>query len=113
MQQLAHMPAYGVNAQQLSVMTQNVWSISDVSLGAQTIEENVIIGSSCSKRYNVTHTPLFPKIALTRVVVNNLHLFLRVADTLIDILLGLLRRLDKIDKCSKLSKSIDQLIYIK
>ena len=34
-----------------------------------------------------------------------------MADTLIDLLE--LRRLDKIDKCSRLSKSIDQLQYIK
>lgn len=39
-------------------------------------------------------------------------MFLRVADTLIDLLLLELRRLDKIDKCSKV-KSVDQLQYIK
>ena len=93
--------------------SEQVWSISDVSLGAWTIEENVTIGSSRSKRYNVSHPPLFPTIPLTRVVVDNLHMFLRVAVTLIDLLLLELRRLDKIDKCSKLSKSVDQLQYIK
>ena len=87
---------------------KQVWSISDVSLGARTIEENIIIGSSRSKRYNVSHPPLFPTIALTHVVVDNLHMFLRVTDTQID-LFQELRRLDKIDECSKLSKSIDQL----
>ena len=38
--------------------------------------------------------------------------FLRVADTLIDLLILELRRLDKIEKTTKL-KSIDQLHYIK
>ena len=53
--------------------SEQVWSISDVSLGARTIEENVTIGSSRSKRYNVSHPLLFPTIPLTRVVVDNLH----------------------------------------
>ena len=37
--------------------SEQVWSIINVSLGARTIEENVAIGSSCSKRYNVSHSP--------------------------------------------------------
>ena len=74
------------------------WSISDTSFGARTIEENMTIATSRSKKYNVSHPPLFPFIPLTRVVVDNLHMFLRVADTLIDLLILELRRLDKIDK---------------
>ena len=89
-----------------------VWSISDINYGARTLEENISIESSRSKKYNVSHPPIFQTIPLTRVIVDNLHMFLRVADTLIDLLLLELRRLDKIEKCTKL-KSIDQLQYIK
>ena len=88
------------------------WSISDTSFGAQTIEENMTIATSRSKKYNVSHPPPFPFIPLTRVVVDNLHMFLRVADTLIDLLILELRRLDKIDKATKV-KSMDQLKYVK
>lgn len=87
------------------------WSISDPAHGARTIEENTTIARSRSKRYNVSREPIFKTIPLTRVVVDNLHMFLRVADTLIDLLLEL-RRLDKIDKATKV-KSLDQLQYIK
>ena len=46
------------------------------------------------------------------VVVDNLHMFLRVADTLVDLLILELRRLDKIDKATKV-KGVDQLRYLK
>ena len=87
-----------------------IWPISDINHGARTVEENISIGSSVKK---VSYPPLFQTIPLTRVVVDSLHImFLRVADTLIDLLLLELRRLDKIDKCSKV-KSVHQLQYIK
>ena len=88
------------------------WLISDTNFGARTIEENTALASSRSKKYNVSHPPLFMTIPLTRVIVDNLHMFLRVADTLIDLLILELRRLDKIEKATKV-KSIDQLHYIK
>ena len=92
--------------------TSQKWSISDTSFGARTIEENMTIATSRSKKYNISHPPLFPCIPLTRVVVDNLHMFLCVADTLIDLLILELRRLDKIDKAKKV-KSMDQLKYVK
>ena len=42
-------------------------------------------------------------IPLTRVIVDNLYTFLRVADMLIDLLL-LELRLDKVEKCIKLEE---------
>lgn len=90
--------------------SSQVWSISDCTHGARTIEENQSLARSRSKKYNVSNEPNIP---LTRVIVDNLHMFLRVADTLIDLLLLELRRLDKIDKATKV-KSLDQLQqYIK
>ena len=89
-----------------------VWSITDESFGARTIEENTRLALSRVKKYNVSQPLLFTTIPLTRVIVDNLHMFLRVADTLIDLLILELRRRDKIEKATKL-KSIDQLHYIK
>lgn len=48
------------------------WSMNDAKLGGRTIEENIAIGSSNKKQYNVS-SPIFPMIPLTRVVVDNLH----------------------------------------
>ena len=71
----------------------------DPKLGARTIEENIRLAQSRSKqRFNVSHLPLFTNIPLTRVVVDNLHMFLRVTDTLIDRLIAELRKLDQVDK---------------
>ena len=56
--------------------------------------------------------PLFPTIPLTRLVVDNLHMFLHVAGTLIDLLVLEIRRLDCIEKATKL-KSIDWLYNIR
>ena len=63
------------------------WSIADVEYGARTIEENTTISRSRVKKFNVSNSPIFPMIPLTHVVVDNLHMFLRVADTLIELLI--------------------------
>ena len=88
------------------------WSISDCEFGARTIEESTMIAQSRKKKYNVSFAPIFTIITLTCVVVDNLHMFLRVADTLIDLFLLDLRRLDKIDRVTKIA-SLDRLQYIK
>ena len=68
------------------------WSISDVEKGARTIESTIKIAQSKKKQYNVSNEPIFKKIPITHVVVDNLHMFLRVADTLIDLLNSLTSR---------------------
>lgn len=57
------------------------WSVTDTALGARSIQENVELSSlpKSKKKYNVTRLPLFPTIPLQNVVIDNLHLFLRVA----------------------------------
>ena len=47
-------------------------------------------------------------IPLTRVLVDNLHMFLRVSDELINLLLLELKRLDSIDKALKV-ETLDSL----
>ena len=92
--------------------SSQTWSISDTEHGARTIEENNIIARSKRKQFNVSHEPTFKQIPLTHVIVDNLHMFLRVADTLIDLLLLELKRFDKIEKSTKM-KSLGQLNYLK
>lgn len=79
-----------------------MWSLSDTSLGACTIDENVVNAEKLGKKqFNVSHRPLFPMIPLSQVVIDNLHLFLRVADVLIDLLIVELKRHDAIEKVKK------------
>ena len=81
-----------------------MWSLTDPSQGARTIDENVTNAEKRGrKQFNVSHTPLFPMIPLSRVVIDNLHLFLRVADVLIDLLIVELKRHDAIEKVKKFS----------
>ena len=47
---------------------------------------------------SVGHPPLFTTIPLTNVVIDNLHLFLRIADVLINLLILELKSHDAIDK---------------
>lgn len=55
------------------------------------------------QQYNVSRKPLFPTIPLHHVVIDNLHLFLRVSDILIDQLIMELLRLDAVDKAKKVA----------
>ena len=50
-------------------------------------------------------------IPLTNVIVDNLHLFLRVSDVLIDLLIVELRCLDKVDNVTRFS-SLEKLAYL-
>ena len=93
--------------------TLQKWSIMDTDYGARTLEENIALAQSRAKeKFNVINNPIFPTIPQTCVVVDNLHMLLRVCDVLIDLLLMELRHLDCIDKVVKL-KSLDSLKYIK
>ncbi len=86
------------------------WSVSDPEHGARTVTENITIAGSRKKQYNVSHKPIFPTIPLTRVVVDNLHMFLRVTDVLIDLLIAELRKRDSLDKVNRLH-SFDKSKY--
>ncbi len=79
------------------------WSISDRSLGARTIEENNELASRSTKKFNVTHKPLFASIPLTHVVTDNLHRFLHVSDVQINRFVIELNRHDSLEKVTKLA----------
>ena len=77
------------------------WSILDPTFGARTVEENIKLSQQRKKTHNVSHPPLFPSIPLQCVVIDNLHMFLRVFDMLIMRLIDELKRQDAIDKAKK------------
>ena len=53
----------------------------DTSQGART-QENITHASKTTKIFSVSNKPLFENIPLKNVVIDNLHLFLRVSDVL-------------------------------
>ena len=73
--------------------------------GARTVEENTEAAAlrRSKKQFNVSHPPLFPSIPLRNVVIDNLHLFLRVSDVLINLLVVELKRQDGIDRAKKMT----------
>ena len=84
------------------------WSIQDGSKGARTIEEikeKCKLGKTSRNRFNCCHPPMFPFIPIERVVIDSLHLFLRIADVLINLLIRDLRILDEIDKATSLDQA--------
>ncbi len=88
------------------------WSILDVSKGARTTEDNCYIGSKTKKKsFCVSHKPLFTNIPLKNVVIDNLHLFLRVTDVLLDLLVIELKRQDAIEKVVKFNGIFDVARY--
>ena len=75
------------------------WSMFDANKGARSIEK-LIQWARAPQKYSCKHKPMFDFIPLDHVVVDLLHLFLRIADVLIAKLIQDLRLLDNITKNS-------------
>ena len=78
------------------------WSMFDVALGGRTVD--LITKWSGRKLFSCKHPPLFDFIPMDRVVIDALHLFLRISDVLIDELIQELRAGDCIVKQHTFSK---------
>ena len=84
------------------------WSITDPTKGARTIEEitkKAKLGKTNNERYNCCGKPAFPFIPIHRVVIDPLHMFLRISDVLINLLIRDLRVLDGIEKAVSIDRS--------
>lgn len=89
--------------------TRRKWSLTDKSLGARDSEE---IGKHAKgKKYNCKHDPLFSFIPIDHVIIDTLHLFLRISDNLIELLIRELRRQDAIDKSNTFSNGFCRTKY--
>ena len=78
------------------VDTSAQWPLDHPSSdGSRTIEENMAISKlpKSKRKWNVVNAPLFPTIPLSRLVLNNLHLFLQVFNVLMDCLTTNLMRM--------------------
>ena len=68
---------------------QRVWSLSNSAQGARSLEE--ISSFAKSKKFNCKGTPLFNFIPIDHVIIDTLHLFLRISDNLTELLIRELR----------------------
>ena len=67
--------------------------------GKRTVAEIQTLALANKKaKYGCIHQPLFPSISIDRVIPDILHLFLRISDVLINLLILDLRRMDGIEK---------------
>lgn len=75
---------------------KKIWSILDPDLGARNLEQ--IKKFARSNKFNCNHAPLFSFIPLSHVVIDTLHLYLRISDNLIELLIRELKVCDAIEK---------------
>ena len=84
------------------------WSLTDSAKGARTVQEiteKSKLAKTSKNRYNCRRAPLFPFIPVKRVVIDSLHLFLRVGDILINLLIRDIRILDGIESSTSSNNS--------
>ena len=62
-------------------------------------------------QFNVKHAPLFPLIPLDHVIIDTLHLSLRICDNLTNLLILQLCKEDAIDKKKAFNEGLDQSKY--
>ena len=74
------------------------WSISDTAKGARIIEEIARLASTKQRSSTVARNLCFYLLLYTRVVIDILHLFLRISDVLIILLICDLRTTDEIHR---------------
>ena len=86
--------------------------MTDTTKGAQSVLESREHAAQTRSRqkYNVSNPPLFPTIPLSRVVIDNLHLFSRVANVLINIFITELHCQDSIDQESRELREICDVV---
>ncbi len=71
---------------------------TDTTKGARTLEEiETLSGQSSKKNFGCLRKPIF-SIPTDHIIIDTLHLFLRIGDLLINMLITELRRQDGIDK---------------
>ena len=89
----------------------NTWSVTNPNEGARTIQEiqelSKLKKTKRKEKYGCIRDPLFPSIPIDHVIPDILHLFLRICDVLINLLILDLRRLDDGIERTKIS-SLDK-----
>ena len=79
---------------------QRVWSLSSSAQGARSLEK--ISSFAKSKKFNCKATPSFNFIPIDHVIIDALHLILRISDNLTELLI-MIRELRRKDACEKIT----------
>jgi len=91
------------------------WSINDSAEGARSVEEishKAKLSSNSKNRFNCSNKPIFSFIPMERVVIDHLHLFLRISDVLITLLIRDLEIVDDLhDKLPNKKKGKSLVTY--
>ena len=85
----------------LYFMSNQTYTMPDQSCKDRSVDEIQRCASlpkNSKLKFNCSRPPLFPTIPISHVVIDNLHLFLRITDTLMNLLILEARRLDAIEK---------------
>ena len=91
------------------------WSLTDPGKGARTITEIAELaklGKSSKKRYNCSRSPVFPFIPIDHVIIDSLHLFLRISDVLINLLIRDLRFMDGLEKATSVDLNRTRMTHL-
>ena len=89
-------------------------SITDPLEGARTVDEIIRLSTrkgTLATKFSYKHPPLFPYIPIFKVVIDTLHLFLRITDNLQNLPILELRRQDAVDKKSAFNNDFDRNKY--
>ena len=90
------------------------WSITDPLKGARAVDEIIRLSKrkgTLATKFSCKNPSLFPSIPIFKVVIDTLHLFLRITDNLQNLLILELRRQDAIDKKSAFNNDFDRSKY--
>lgn len=74
------------------------------------ISDKSKLSKSSKNRFNCSHQPMFSFIPLCRVVIDSLHLFLRIADVLINLIIRDLRTLDGVERATSSRNSAGESV---
>ena len=87
------------------------WPAFDQTKGAITIDEIKHFAAlpKSRKRYNYSRNPIFDFIPIDHVIIDTLHLFLRISDLLINLLIQELRRQDGIEKSTGKLRGVSRI----
>ena len=107
---------FGVNAHPQNILICQEWSFLNEESGARTVDDII----SChrkpkSQKFGCIHPPLFPNIAIDHIILDILHLYLRITDVLFNLIILDIRRYDAVVKISDSGqpkqKYLDQLEF--
>ena len=79
------------------------WSLTDPMKGARSVKEiteKAQLPKKSKVRFNCCQKPIFSFIPMEHVTIDNLHLFLRISDVLINLLIRDIRVIDGIEKAT-------------